>query len=392
MRSSNEYLALADRVFLKTLEFPAVYSADSDELYEVDPAGFEELARCDGTLRASESRFPDEFLEFCLDEGLLIFRGEPTPRTVRVGRNESPSLRYLMLEVTDRCNLACRHCYLGDGVGRELQESTVLSLMDEFDDIGGLRLIVTGGEPLLYSALGRINEAMSGRLCRTVLITNATLLDDATCGVLEFDEVQVSVDGMRAGHDSIRGEGSFDAAMRGLGCLKRAGRDISIATMIHTGNVLEMDGLAKLVEELGAVSWTLDVPCQAGRLAGGGQDIVPSLEQAAECMERAFGSEQHRPSGGYACGAHLASVDPAGTLVKCGFYPDWTGGPLRTGLRKAWRDLPRLRLEELECDCEFVYDCGGGCRFRAETSGGRYAPDPLKCAQFGVSRPRGDRS
>jgi radical SAM protein with 4Fe4S-binding SPASM domain len=54
------------------------------------------------------------------------------------------------------------------------------------------------------------------------------------------------------------------------------------------------------------------------------------------------------------------------------------------GLREAWLRLPRMRLADLDCDCEYVTDCGGGCRFRAEAASGRTGPDPLKCLQFGV--------
>jgi radical SAM protein with 4Fe4S-binding SPASM domain len=135
---------------------------------------------------------------------------------------------------------------------------------------------------------------------------------------------------------------------------------------------------------MGAVSWTLDVPCTAGRLADQDEHLLPELTTAAGELGRAFGSEQHEPSGDYACGAHLAFVKAAGTLTKCGFYDEWSGGAVADGLREAWLRLPRMRLSDLDCDCEYVADCGGGCRFRAEIASGRTGPDPLKCLQFGV--------
>ncbi|MCJ7653413.1 MAG: hypothetical protein MUO75_06905, partial [Actinobacteria bacterium] len=59
-------------MFLKRLEFPAVYDTLADELYEVDPTGFSELQRCDGTLKTSGTRFPAEFLDYCLEEAILV--------------------------------------------------------------------------------------------------------------------------------------------------------------------------------------------------------------------------------------------------------------------------------------------------------------------------------
>ena len=385
MSSNKKYIALARGFFLKELEFPCVYSTGADELYRVDPDGFSELCRCDGTLAEEESRFPADFLDYCLKEGLLEELQLPVRRKIPVGRNEKPSLRYLMMEVTDRCNLSCRHCYLGEGSGRDLPFPTAVRCLDELDDMGGLRLVVTGGEPLLYPYFGELNGLIAERTFRTVLVTNGTLIDESLARSLHFSEVQVSLDGMRGGHEGLRGKGSFDMALSGIEALKSAERQISVATMIYTGNLRELDELERLVRELGAVSWTLDVPSPAGRMKNGRMKLLPELARAARAMERAFGSEQHMPSGDYACGAHLACVKVNGMLTKCGFYEDPTGGPVHQGLRRAWLELPRMRLSELECECEYLVECGGGCRFRAEQYGGLTAPDPVRCAQYGFT-------
>jgi len=381
---SNRFLRIADGVFLKKLEFPAVYNTLSDELYEVDPIGFSELERCDGTLEAPDSRFPSEFLDYCIEEGILVEMNEQDTRPVQVGYNETPTLRYLMLEVTDRCNLTCRHCYLGDGSGRELELSTIRGVLDELGQMGGLRLILTGGEPLLHPRFSEINMMAGGRSFRSILVTNATLIDDRTAEALRFNEVQVSLDGMEKGHDYIRGAGSFKKALRGMDSLRRAGKALSVATMVHRENMDELDRLESLVRESEAISWTLDVPCEAGRISGGGDDLIPAMEDCLKAMERSFGSELHEPSEQYGCGAHLACVKASGVLTKCGFYEDWDGGKVEDGLRKAWISLPKLKLADLECDCTYLPDCGGGCRFRAERFSGRTGPDPLKCFQFGV--------
>lgn len=387
MRSGTSYLRLGDTAFLKELEFPAVYDTATDEIYEVDPGGFKELSLCDGTLRAGDSRFPEEFLEFCINERVITSLDEPERRDILIGRNETPSLRYLMVEATDRCNLSCVHCYLGDTEGRDLSVTAMEALFEEFEEMGGLRLVLTGGEPLLHPGFERINTLVGGRAFRSILVTNGTLIDESIAELLSFNEVQVSLDGMKDGHDIIRGEGSFESALGGIESLRAAGKSVSIATMVHRHNLDELDELEAYVKRTGAESWTLDVPCEAGRMADGGRYLLPELEEAARQLVRAFGSEQHQPSGDWACGAHLACVKAGGTLVKCGFYEEWSGGPVRGGLRAAWLKMPRMKVRDLDCDCEFLAECGGGCRYRAETFSGRKAPDPLKCRQFGVTQP-----
>ncbi len=387
MTSRARFLGLGRSFFLKELEYPAVYDTSSDELYQVDANGLRELARADGSLDRADARFPREFLDFCLEEGVLVAGDSPWSREVTVGRNERPSLRYLMIEITRKCNLSCRHCYLGESSGIDMSVKTLEKVLDEFEQMGGLRLIVTGGEPLLHPEFEKISSLCAGRSFRTILVTNGTLIDERTARALEFQEVQISIDGTEAGHDFMRGKGCFKEALRGLENLKYAESDVSVATMVHQRNIEELDALETLVRSFGAVSWTLDVPCESGRLADGADTVMPDLAEAAREMDRAFGSEQHEPSGDHACGAHLALVKPDGDMVKCGFYEDVSGGSIERGLREAWLRLPRMRICELDCYCDHLQECGGGCRFRAETHFGRNGPDPLKCIQFGVSPP-----
>ena len=72
--------------------------------------------------------------------------------------------------------------------------------------------------------------------------------------------------------------------------------------------------------------------------------------------------------------------------MKCGYYREISGGSLDKGLRQAWRDLPKMRLEGECAACELLADCGGGCRYRAQTTTGASGPDPLMCARMGRRR------
>lgn len=48
----------------------------------------------------------------------------PDRRSFPAGRAPRPSLRYLELQVTDRCNSHYLHCYLGEGCHRDLELTT----------------------------------------------------------------------------------------------------------------------------------------------------------------------------------------------------------------------------------------------------------------------------
>ncbi len=380
--NSETYLALNSRVCLKKLEFPSVYKPEADELYEVDALGFEELSRCDGTYEMSSVRMTRDFMEFCFTEGILRRNTLPSKKLIRVGRNEIPSLRYLMVEVTDRCNLSCAHCYVGEGKGKDMDVGMLSALAEEFENMGGLRFILTGGEPLLHPRFGEINQLLMGRDFRSILLTNGTLVDCEIASEIQFDEVQVSIDGMRQGHEIIRGRGTFDQVVKGLEHLREAGVPVSVATMIHRKNLTELKALGSFIRSYGVIGWALDVPCSAGRLEGKEEFIIPEAREAIRYLNLSFGSEQHESTGNYTCGAHLACVKVSGVLTKCGFYDDWNGGNVSEGLREAWRRLPKIVIDELECDCAFLDECRGGCRYRAELHSNSKGPDPLACAKY----------
>jgi radical SAM protein with 4Fe4S-binding SPASM domain len=76
------------------------------------------------------------------------------------------------------------------------------------------------------------------------------------------------------------------------------------------------------------------------------------------------------------------TVLPNGAAAKCGFYRDTPLGDARTGLLDCWLRLEHIPLSTLECRaCPVINECGGGCRFRAES---RLAPDRAMCARHGI--------
>ncbi len=379
---SEGYLALGEGVSLKLLEKPCVYKLLTDELYELDEKALDILKRCDGTRTVEEVAPGEEFLNYCLEENILQIINKASRRPVPMGENEIPSLRYLMVEVTESCNLNCLHCYLGEKGARQLSWETLERAVEEFEEMGGLRFIVTGGEPLLYARFNDLNRALEGRSFRSVLVTNGTLLGEVDMASLHFRELQFSIDGLERGHDFLRGEGTFAKAMGALERALEAGLEVSVATVIHRRDLEELAELGEILRSKGVSSWTLEYPVAMGNMAER-QELLPEPELAASLMELEWGEGPHEGAPGYACGAHLACLDPWGRLLKCGYYRDISGGDLGKGLRQAWVDLPKLRLESVCPDCERLEECGGGCRFRAELMTYKGGPDPIACLRQG---------
>ena len=140
-----------------------------------------------------------------------------------------PHLDELWFQVTGTvCNLACRHCFIScsphnhafgfldlASVQRSLEESVALGVKEYY---------FTGGEPFLHPELVPMLEATL-RCGPATVLTNGTVLKDewltrlaaAEAASLYSLEFRVSIDGASAAmNDPVRGEGTFDRAMKGV--------------------------------------------------------------------------------------------------------------------------------------------------------------------------------
>ena len=86
------------------------------------------------------------------------------------------------LELTNRCNLDCVHCYFGPQAKREvpgaveMSTARILSLLDEITDAGCLNLLITGGDPLLRDDFPIIYKHAKEKGLLVSVFTNGTLI------------------------------------------------------------------------------------------------------------------------------------------------------------------------------------------------------------------------
>lgn len=124
----------------------------------------------------------------------------------------------ILLEITNKCNLRCKMCWLwgehgvGDRYsGLELNRNEIFELIDELSNFKPT-LTITGGEPFVRSDLIDILRYIKSNRMKVRILTNGTLLDDKKIQELceiKVDEVVFSIDGPESIHDSIRGRGTF---------------------------------------------------------------------------------------------------------------------------------------------------------------------------------------
>lgn len=200
------------------------------------------------------------------------------------------SLREIHWEVTNQCNLRCKHCLLSSGSVRdkELTTSEAMAALESLQVAGVLQVNFTGGEPFCREDfLGILNRAVSLGL-QVAVITNATLLRDETLKVIKClgVELGVSLDGAsEATNDVIRGHGSFRQTIETLSRCRKIGIPTKLYVTVTATNLHQVGALAELAKEYGCRSVHFNEITVAGRAASFVRELALSPDQKAYLPE-----------------------------------------------------------------------------------------------------------
>ncbi|GAB4432159.1 MAG: radical SAM protein [bacterium] len=380
----QNFVMLAKHVFPKRLEGYYLFDKRNDELFELNEEGFNFILALDGSKRLSELKFKNSFLNQLVKHNLLEFSEVEGKREFFIYTPPFPSLRYLEIQLTERCNLECLHCYQGEQGEAELPLDKVIKTLKEFAELQGIRVILSGGEPLLYSRFKELNNFLKNYPARVVLLTNGTIIEKFDVSQFNIDEIQFSLDGIEHGHDYVRGKGSFRRLIKAVEKVKKESAiPISFATMIHRENLDEFKEMKKLVKYYNAKEWGIDLPLLYGNLSRH-SELYVNADDALKVMRYRFGASFHSTDDyhDYACGVHLLTLTARGEFLQCSFFSEQILAKVEEGLRAAIGRRRFIKQDEIkEClDCEAFSQCHGGCRFRA---GGIGKKDLLMCKVFG---------
>lgn len=314
--------------------------------------------------------------------------------------------------ITDCCNLRCTHCYHEDDVTKtNLPLDKAMECLEKIKafslDLGRLystdiklSFMISGGEPLFHPQCFGILTAIKEYGFNFSLLTNGTLIDDIAAQRLQElspSYVQVSIDGCEKTHDSIRGNGSFIAAVKGLTNLRGYGHNTLISFTASKLNYKEFTDVAKLGQTLGVDRVWADRMIPFGRGANIQNELL-SLTETSEffkimknakeeieyesqgkteiAMHRAL---QFRSGTGvpYACkaGISLLSVEPDGTVFPCRRMPFKVGNIFEQSLLDIYTNNDFLK--DLRSPSNIDSNCSG-CNYLRYCNGG------LKCLSYAI--------
>ena len=195
----------------------------------------------------------------------------------RYRKNESKihQLNYILWECTLRCNLSCLHCgsdCRSESDVKDMPAQDFLSALDQIrKDIDPHKTMIalTGGEPLLRKDLAQIGKSLYEREFPWGFVTNGILLNRQRLNELIVSglrAVTVSLDGLEASHNWLRGGNSYPKVLHAIQMLSTVlDLKFDVVTCATRRNFHELASVKELLIKLGVKKWRIFTIFPIGR-------------------------------------------------------------------------------------------------------------------------------
>ncbi len=358
-------------LFVQGAKNGAIYNFNTGKVYSVNDSG------CDiikdyviGKTKVDE----DSYLKL-LDENQLISRSF-TPCKYLTSNRFDVKLEMAWIEITQKCNLKCVHCYEGNehmGFKNVLSIAEWKCVIDQLAAEKINRLIVIGGEPCCNRDTNEILSYAAQYPIDITLFTNATLIDEQLFKTIvdKNIRVKISIYGPNADiHDKVTTvKGSFDKLVATVQRLKDKSVDVTSSIVVMKENEEYIDQTVEFVKSIGMNFKKYDV---IRNVYGGTQsehtpvskkalDVAyfkkPNFWTSEEQFERNFALNT--------CWYGKIAVMENGDVIPCEFERNYKYGNIRNNtireilekdetISKWWLNFDKIDVCR---DCEYRYAC-----------------------------------
>ena len=333
---------------------------------------------------------------------------------------------------TNRCNLACHHCYSYADPNSEdfLSTEFILNSIPELKKAGIKFVIFSGGEPLIRRDIFIISEAMREAGIMTYLSTNGLYINEKNVDkiIQTFNYIGISIDGIEEIHDRFRGlKGAYQKSLDAIALIQKHGGNAGIRFTLTNETKQSFYSIFELAENIGINKIYISHLVYSGRgLDNLKIDISKDerrkfvefiIDKAFQYIEQGLDIDivtgnmemdaillleklkvkypELKPEmikllqkwGGNSAGQKLGNIDWMGRVKPDPFFPFYIGNMLERPFSEIWLDenneiLNRLRNSPRELggsckDCACLDICNGGSRSRAYAiHGDLWAEDP----------------
>ncbi|MEA1967528.1 MAG: radical SAM protein, partial [Thermodesulfobacteriota bacterium] len=162
----------------------------------------------------------------------------------------------ITFEITSRCNIQCRHCYLNKpasdsvALSNEISFKRIQQIADQAADLGIIWCSITGGEPLLRDDFADIYLYLKKKGFLVSILTNATLFNDSHMQLFKKYPprmIEITVYGIseKTYNRVTRTKGLFHKAMGGIELALKSKNKILFKTTLMNSNKHEIVKIAE---------------------------------------------------------------------------------------------------------------------------------------------------
>lgn len=160
---------------------------------------------------------------------------------------------FVILCVTNRCNLRCHYCYEDyyDRNHKEYTTKEILDLIDTIAAMGTKYICINGGEALLRDDIEQLVDKIKQKKIICNLSTNGLLVKKHLPALKKIDSLAISLDGIGKSNDLNRGDGTYEKIIESFKFLKANKLKFHVHTVLTKNNLNAVDELMALAFEYG---------------------------------------------------------------------------------------------------------------------------------------------
>lgn len=262
---------------------------------------------------------------------------------------------YTIVEVTYRCNLSCKHCYIPYSYRfkNELSKEKIFQLIEELSQLGGLYLTISGGEPFLRKDIFELISFAKQKNFYVVVFTNGSLINEDTVKKLvlsKVDRIEISIYGDKDVHNKFVGSDVFDKVISSIKLLKKHKIDVCLKTVLTKENINSYGFLKNLARNLDVVLKTdfvvlvkLNYDDSTLNLLLQDKDIKSLLKK-----ERIVVKKMYNVGNNFFCsaGINVVSVSPEGNVYPCVGFSYLLGNIYEENFTTIWQKNAKLFVKK----------------------------------------------
>lgn len=238
-----------------------IYNLNSQKLYHLDSEHLEFLNRL---VSESYENVPAHVRDFFIKEDIVIPEDSTLIEEISSYRYEK-NIDFAWIEITQRCNLYCRHCYEGSSQNIEISDMSMQDFktaVNALYSIGIKRIQLVGGEPLIHPQIAEIIKIAKDTFEFVEVYTNGTMLTDELLELITDRKVALAFSLYAedsAVHDYVTcTKGSYDLT------IDRIHKALNLGNTVRVASV-EMKDIPRYVFDDKRVMARTDLPRVTGR-------------------------------------------------------------------------------------------------------------------------------